>query len=193
MSSSEQFVNRRSTVQSCPSAQNQTEFDFTQEPRTQLGPVSQPPRWRFDRHAQVQIVCQHCAATVTRASRGKRPPQKYCGNACAAAAAKALGKFRGENNPSFRGWKSRDKVAYRERFQARYPEKAAAHKAVQDAVRAGRLTRQPCEVCGAPKAHAHHDSYAPEHRLDVRWLCRPHHRAWHEVNDRPMGPKGGAR
>ena len=35
------------------------------------------------------------------------------------------------------------------------------------------LTRQPCEVCGAPYALAHHEDYREP--LAVVWLCRRHH------------------
>lgn len=52
-----------------------------------------------------------------------------------------------------------------------------AHKAVATALRAGRLQRKPCEVCGATEVHAHHDDYRKP--LDVRWLCPVHHRAEH--------------
>lgn len=52
-----------------------------------------------------------------------------------------------------------------------------AHNAVARALRSGKLARQPCEVCGNPKTHAHHDDYLKP--LEVRWLCTPHHKAWH--------------
>jgi hypothetical protein len=39
------------------------------------------------------------------------------------------------------------------------------------------LERQPCEVCGEPKTHAHHEDYSQP--LMVRWLCRPHHEERH--------------
>ena len=42
---------------------------------------------------------------------------------------------------------------------------------------AGRMQRQPCEVCSAGKAHAHHDDYSKP--LEVRWLCPKHHREHH--------------
>lgn len=49
------------------------------------------------------------------------------------------------------------------------------------AVRDGRLTRGPCEVCGAPRAQGHHDDY--RQHLTVRWLCVKHHAAWHSKNE----------
>ena len=45
------------------------------------------------------------------------------------------------------------------------------------AIKAGRLVRGACEVCGDPNTHAHHDDYNKP--LDVRWLCPPHHQEWH--------------
>ena len=65
--------------------------------------------------------------------------------------------------------------------RAKYPEKRHAQDAVQRAVRKGTLIRQPCERCGSTSVlQAHHYlGYAPEHRLDVIWLCHVHHRAIH--------------
>lgn len=48
---------------------------------------------------------------------------------------------------------------------------------VAKAIRTGKLVPQPCEVCGATKVDAHHDDYSRP--LDVRWLCRGHHRRLH--------------
>ena len=45
------------------------------------------------------------------------------------------------------------------------------------AVRSGKLTRQPCEVCGDPKSQAHHNDYSKP--LEVRWLCSQHHGEQH--------------
>lgn len=46
-----------------------------------------------------------------------------------------------------------------------------------NAVRDGRVIRQPCLVCGAEKVEAHHPDYAKP--LEVLWFCRPHHKAHH--------------
>lgn len=57
-------------------------------------------------------------------------------------------------------------------------EAQAAHNAVAKAVAAGEMAREWCEVCGSAAAEAHHDDYSRP--LDVRWLCRSHHRRWHQ-------------
>lgn len=41
----------------------------------------------------------------------------------------------------------------------------------------GRLKRQRCEICSKWPADAHHDDYSKP--LEVRWLCRSHHRQHH--------------
>jgi len=44
-------------------------------------------------------------------------------------------------------------------------------------IRAGRITRMPCEVCGDNITEAHHDDYSKP--LDIRWLCKKHHAEHH--------------
>ena len=63
--------------------------------------------------------------------------------------------------------------ANQRRHRAANPVKVAARQAVSRAVRAGILTRMPCECCGCPVVDAHHDDYSKP--LEVRWLCRRHH------------------
>ena len=57
--------------------------------------------------------------------------------------------------------------------QRKDPAKRRAHVAVTNALRRGKLVKQPCEICGDAKVDAHHDDYSKP--LDVRWLCRRHH------------------
>lgn len=59
----------------------------------------------------------------------------------------------------------------------REPEKYAARNAVSNAIRDGKLTRQPCKVCGSLESEAHHEDYSKP--LDVVWLCFKHHREIH--------------
>lgn len=57
----------------------------------------------------------------------------------------------------------------------RNPQKYKARTAVGNAVRDGRLTRLPCQVCGSTvRVQAHHHDYGKP--LDVEWLCFQHHR-----------------
>jgi hypothetical protein len=63
-------------------------------------------------------------------------------------------------------------------YVARFPERKAANNAVSNAVRDGRLQRQPCWVCGE-KAVAHHPDYSAP--LDVVWLCQAHHKQTHAL------------
>jgi hypothetical protein len=55
--------------------------------------------------------------------------------------------------------------------------KGRAHAALARAIKDGTIVRQPCEVCGNPKAVAHHDNYLRP--LDVRFLCRSCHARFH--------------
>lgn len=56
-----------------------------------------------------------------------------------------------------------------------HPDAYRAHNAVNNALRDGRLTKEPCLFCSEVKVHAHHQDYNKP--LDVIWLCpRCHHR-----------------
>lgn len=65
-------------------------------------------------------------------------------------------------------------LVYQSRRRAKNPGKNRARNAVSNALRDGRLIRQPCEECGDPKSQAHHSDY--RRPLFVRWLCFQHHR-----------------
>lgn len=62
--------------------------------------------------------------------------------------------------------------------RARFPNRAAARNAVSNAIRDGRLVRQPCLMCGS-QAEAHHPDY--DRPLDVVWLCQSHHKQAHAL------------
>ena len=63
------------------------------------------------------------------------------------------------------------------RWTKKHPEKRAAHRAVEYALKRGDLCRQACERCGSLNTHAHHDDYTKP--LEVTWLCPTHHKARH--------------
>ena len=62
-----------------------------------------------------------------------------------------------------------DKVLARiKKSQLKYPERKRAGNMVNNAVRDGRLTKQPCH-CGETRVQGHHEDYSKP--LDVEWLC----------------------
>jgi hypothetical protein len=73
------------------------------------------------------------------------------------------------------------RIEYMRKLRKQNPDKAFAWNAVSNALRDGRIVRQPCEICGAVKTQAHHADYSKP--LDVRWLCFGCHRtdAHHQI------------
>ena len=68
------------------------------------------------------------------------------------------------------------------------PKKKAASTAVGNAVRDGKLTKRPCEICGSTiRTHGHHDDY--DKVYDVRWLCPQHHMDWHKEHGEALNPR----
>lgn len=65
-------------------------------------------------------------------------------------------------------------IEYQRRWRARSPEKYKARQLVGNAVRDGRLRKEPCQFCGNEKSQAHHDDYNKP--LDVVWACFKCHR-----------------
>jgi hypothetical protein len=110
--------------------------------------------------------CKECTKTENRANRAQKVEQY-----------RAYDRQRGS-----RPERKQQAAEHTIRWRQQNPEKAAAHRAVRRALRAGELQKQPCEVCEAADVHAHHDNYGQP--LQVRWLCPLHHVAHHqEVND----------
>lgn len=58
-----------------------------------------------------------------------------------------------------------------------FRQRKLSRMALVQAVKRGKVERQPCEVCGKKNAEAHHDDYSKP--LDVRWLCKTHHEHHH--------------
>lgn len=79
------------------------------------------------------------------------------------------------------GRKNRDKTMVQTRKWRVKTNNASSM--VRNAIRTGKLNKQPCEVCGDAKAEAHHDDY--NRPLEVRWLCKKHHSEWHK-NNKPI-------
>lgn len=62
------------------------------------------------------------------------------------------------------------------RWREQNPDAYRAQTKVGNAIRDGKLKRQPCALCGTENnVHAHHQDYSKP--LDVKWLCaKCHHR-----------------
>ena len=63
-------------------------------------------------------------------------------------------------------------------WNAEHPLAYKAHYLVHNAIRDGRLIKQPCTICGATEnVHGHHRDYSKP--LDVTWLCVRCHQRIH--------------
>ncbi len=127
--------------------------------------------------------CQQCVRlfrpTVGQVARGVG---RFCSVSCAARHTATVGQHnKGPNCYLFRHGLSRTtakQTEYARAHRARYPLAQRARELVQNALRRGELTRQPCASCGAVDGvHAHHEDYARP--LDVIWLCGRCHRRRH--------------
>ena len=123
------------------------------------------PLDQFYKHAMMRDghlnKCKECARADSRANRAKRADY-----------------YREFDRKRSQQPERRAKVREYTRQRAkRNPEKFRARYAVGNAIRDGRLVREPCEVCGEEKVQAHHEDYTKP--LDVRWLCFLHHRQAH--------------
>lgn len=79
----------------------------------------------------------------------------------------------------------RKKSEYMKRWHGTYRKNKTGNAIykVYNALKTGILVKQPCEICGAEPAEAHHDDYNKP--LEVRWLCKCHHVEWHK-NNKPI-------
>lgn len=72
---------------------------------------------------------------------------------------------------------NRLRPGYIREYREAHPDAYHAHTAVGNAVRAGRLVKEPCLFCSEVKVQAHHRDYSKP--LDVVWLCTKCHRRLH--------------
>lgn len=79
-----------------------------------------------------------------------------------------------------RKYKDEHQKELREYAQHIREETGYAHDKVYYAIKTGKITKKPCEVCGSMSAEAHHCDYNKP--LDVMWLCKKCHTEWHKNN-----------
>lgn len=112
-------------------------------------------------------TCEVCGTRFHRYPAWiKRGGGTCCSIQCRNVRARSVQDQTGEANPAY------------QHGRGRAPERLRAWRAVNKAVARGTLQKQPCQQCGSSNdIHAHHDNYASP--LDVRWLCRDCHDAFH--------------
>ncbi len=106
-------------------------------------------------------------------------------NKCKACVKGRVAKHRLKNIERIREYDrrrgNRQSAEYIRKYKEKYPNKYRAKTLVNNAIRDGKLHREPCDVCGANEwVHAHHDDYSKP--LNIRWLCSAHHSQWHKEN-----------
>lgn len=127
-------------------------------------------------------ICKRCANERTKKYRAARPEQYKKTARLRARKRRADGvKFPCELTEKFR----LSRISSVQNYRKSNPLKAAAQTASANAIRDGKLIRQPCEVCGTTsKVQGHHDDYSKP--LEVRWLCPKHHSAHHRALNMPI-------
>src|SRR6516164_9893024 len=99
---------------------------------------------------------------------------------------KARVRLRRRNNPSVQEYDRRRyhnperkaKLAENAKsWRKKNPEKYIANNAVNNAARDGKLIKMPCQECGNPRSHGHHEDYTK--KLSVMWLCAKCHQRLH--------------
>lgn len=127
------------------------------------------PEWG---KAQRSPFCAVCGANKENKDSG------YC-NKCKRDNASRNRIEAKKTNPNFA---EEERISKRERYRNNefHRLQVMCRLWVRRSIKAGHMKKQVCEVCGEIKVDAHHDDYAKP--LDVRWLCRSHHREHHERN-----------
>ena len=136
--------------------------------------------------SKIDATCLNCGKAftpyLTEVNRGRG---KFCSLRCSTTFSNHKQKGvpaprrarTGEANGMWQGGISEDNYKYKLVQKYRYPDRVEARAIISRLIRRGKLFRKPCEVCGANMAQAHHDDYSKP--LEVRWLCRYHHREVH--------------
>lgn len=105
-------------------------------------------------------------------------------NKCIECAKRDVSQHRAANIEKIRAYDrgrgNRQPPEYMRQWRMKSPEKYRAHMKLNNELRAGNMTKKPCEVCGSDdRVHGHHDDYSRP--LDVRWLCASHHSEAHKA------------
>lgn len=109
--------------------------------------------------------CDLCDAEF----KGKKK-RRFCCTSCNTSNNNMKRHAYGADNPNWRG-------GTRAMYKIDHPDRVKANSIVSEEYRHNRLTREPCENCGAPDALAHHEDYSEP--LKIKWLCPSCHAKYH--------------
>lgn len=153
------------------------------------------------RQPDIDLICEVCGIEFARkASEVKRNRKlgrkSLCSRGCSVTYKNKLPENRkkvsehnrtltGNKNPNWKGGISNVESVLKSR--SKYPERYAARKKLQQAVKKGLIQKpERCELCNRKRyITAHHEDY--EEPLEVMWLCRE----CHGVADRSLRERGG--
>ena len=124
-----------------------------------------------------QCWCKVCWKADT-AARKERDPERYRAQ-CRKWYYSDVDRTRERSLRSFHKRRAEGKPLHPSALATRpYDEKTRARRKLQNAVRSGAVTRQPCADCGTTtNVDAHHRDYSKP--LEVEWLCRLCHAKKH--------------
>lgn len=99
-------------------------------------------------------------------------------------------RLRYTHDPEFRERKKVEAAAWAEKnpegrkqnlmkYNKKSQKEIAARRVVNNRIRDGHIEKESCIICGHTEAEAHHADYSKP--LEIQWLCRKHHAAWHTV------------
>lgn len=70
------------------------------------------------------------------------------------------------------------RVEYTKKYRKENPEKYKAHGVVNNAIKVGKIKKQPGIICGSlERLEKHHEDYSKP--LDIIWFCSAHHKQYH--------------
>lgn len=130
-------------------------------------------------HLKFKRHCKFCNKEFhARSNQIKRGEGEFCSLSCSSKYNHNANPRNYENNPNWKGGVSKQAIRYTKKYKENNPNKIKTHRLLATEIRAGRIKREACEICGNSKTDAHHDDYFKP--LNVRWLCRKHHIELHK-------------
>jgi len=116
-----------------------------------------------------KMNCVRCDVVIVRLGSG----HKYCKDCVLVVKEEHRAKYR--SNFKVRLEEARKSKEFRKAFPGKYNARWALGNAVRD----GKVVREPCLVCKKAFVEGHHEDYSKP--LEVMWLCKSCHYWWHKL------------